>query len=149
MILNKKNFFCSFDHLFSENCSGSSKNNLLKCSLNFVSKKTFSCHPPTRTRTRDLRISAFLQSSALPTELSADVLSGDCSIIFHLKILFTRWIKQTKILMKFFHDSLRKKVLFCSYWSSVQTNSENCSGSSKNSLLKGSLVFVLKKTFSV
>ena len=42
-----------------------------------------------------------------------------------------------------------KNVFFCPYWSSVQINSENCSGSSKNSLLKGSLVFVSKKTFSV
>ena len=31
------------------------------------------CHPPYRTRTRYLRISSFLQSSALPTELSAVV----------------------------------------------------------------------------
>ena len=127
-LLNKKFilfFFALFDHFFKLivkivlDLQKKPSKKLVK----FVSKKTFACHPPTRTRTRDLRISPFLQSYALPTELSAVVcVSGAliCSpAIVWSFFIWKPWLRheenKQKFLLMFFKIQGENLIFFALY----------------------------------
>ena len=106
-----------------------------------------SADPDSNQGTKDISFSTVLRSSNWAI--------GGCvlwRLFDHLSskhIVYEVKKKQTETLIRVFHGSLNKKifVFFCSFWSFVQTNSENCSASSQTNLLRSSLNLFRRKLF--